>query len=133
MSHLENKIKRLLENNNIRYIYECNINDILKRKNVDFYLPEYNIAIECQGGQHFYGGFNRNNIEKANEIHNKVLKRDIEKFKILKEYNIEILYYTDINDLPNDIFTNKKYNGIYNENNFFTNIELLKQKIRKDY
>ena len=53
MSHLENKIKRLLENNNIRYIYECNINDILKRKNVDFYLPEYNIAIECQGGQHF--------------------------------------------------------------------------------
>ena len=81
----------------------------------------------------FYGGFNRNNIEKANEIHNKVLKRDIEKFKILKEYNIEILYYTDINDLPNDIFVNKKYNGIYNENNFFTNIELLKQKIRKDY
>lgn len=25
----------------------------LKKQNLDFYLPDYNIAIECQGIQHF--------------------------------------------------------------------------------
>jgi hypothetical protein len=55
MSHLENKICRLLKDNNVIYEYESNINGILKRKTVDFYLPKINIAIECQGGQHFYG------------------------------------------------------------------------------
>lgn len=64
MSHLENKICQLLKDNNIIYEYESNINGILKRKTVDFYLPKINIAIECQGGQHFYGGFNRNDKEK---------------------------------------------------------------------
>ena len=132
MSHLENKVKQMLDNNDINYIYEYNIKDILKRKNVDFYLPEYNTAIECQGGQHFYGGFNRNHIEKANEIHKNVLKRDIEKYNILKENNINVLYYTNITDLPKDIFNNKKYCKIYNENNFFIKLEDLLEKIREE-
>ena len=132
MSHLENKVKQMLDNNDINYIYEYNIKGILKRKNVDFYLPEYNTAIECQGGQHFYGGFNRNHIEKANEIHKNVLKRDIEKYNILKENNINVLYYTNITDLPKDIFNNKKYCKIYNENNFFIKLEDLLEKIREE-
>lgn len=92
MSHLENKICQLLKDNNIAYKYESDVDGILKRKTVDFYLPELNIAIECQGGQHFYGGFNRNNKEKADQIHYTVLKRDIEKKKLLDENNIKVIY-----------------------------------------
>lgn len=130
MSHMENRICNILKENKIDYVYETNINGLLKRKSVDFYLPEHNTAIECQGGQHFYGGFNRNDVEKANAIHNKVLKRDIEKYKILKKNNITVLYFTNINDLPEDIFTNDKYNKIYSKDNFFTKEEILIGKIK---
>ena len=70
-------------------------------------------------------------LKKQTKYIKKVLKRDIEKHNILKENGIEVLYYTNITDLPDDIFINKKYKKIYNENNFFTNLDLLIQKIRK--
>lgn len=120
MSHLENKICQLLKNNDIEFEYESNIGGMLRRKTVDFYLPKIKIAIECQGGQHFYGGFNRKDKVKANNIHYAVLRRDIEKRRVLDENNVNILYFTDITDLPNDVFTNKKYKEMYNESNFFT-------------
>lgn len=125
MSHLENEINKILTKMGVNYLYESNINGILKRQNVDFYLPDYSIAIECQGGQHFHGGFNRGNPEKEEKIHQEVLKRDIKKYKICKDNNIKILYYTNINKLPNDVFLDKKYDGIYNKNNFFTSIKDL--------
>lgn len=131
MSHLENKICRLLKDNNIIYEYESNINGILKRKTVDFYLPKINIAIECQGGQHFYGGFNRNDKEKANQIHYNVLRRDIQKKEVLDKNNIRVMYFTDITDLPTDIFTNTKYKGIYCENNFYINKNIIIEEIMK--
>ena len=131
MSHLENNINSILKKEKILFLYESNLNGILKRQTVDFYLPDYNIAIECQGGQHFYGGFNRNNIEVALDIHTKVLNRDIKKYNICKNNNIKILYYTDIKDLPDDIFINKKYKSIYNKNNFFTNKDDLLKEIKK--
>lgn len=55
---------------------------------IDFFLPEYNIAIECQGGQHFksvkkFGG--NNGLELR-------IKRDLEKKKLCEEHNIKVLY-----------------------------------------
>ena len=35
------------------YIYEYKFSDVNKKQSLDFFLPEYNIAIECQGIQHF--------------------------------------------------------------------------------
>lgn len=70
---------------------------------LDFYLPEYNIAIECQGIQHFepckrFGGFI--NYEKT-------IKRDKIKFELCKKHNIKILYYTNIgkSKIPDDYFS----------------------------
>ena len=57
---------------------------------LDFYLPEYNVAVECQGIQHFdivknWGG-------------NKKLKRqkelDKNKKELCEEHGIKILYFT---------------------------------------
>ena len=129
MSHLENKICKLLKEKGVEFDYESNINGILRRKTVDFYIPKLKLAIECQGGQHFYGGFNRKDRVKADNIHYSVLRRDIEKKRILDENNVKTFYFTDIVDLPNDVFMNKKYKGIYERCNFFTNTNLLFKQI----
>ena len=56
---------------------------------LDFFLPEYNIAIECQGRQHFnveeiFGG------EKAFKINN---RRDITKYELCSKHGIKIFYF----------------------------------------
>ena len=96
-SKLEKEIRKMLEKENIYYIFQYKT-DWLKHKklmSIDFYLPDYNIAIECQGEQHFkpifyFGG------EK--EFKN-VQKRDKLKNLLCKKNNVKILYYS-----------NKKYN-----------------------
>ena len=55
-SLLENKVRLFLDRNDIHYIYQYFpkfLNDGSGHQSLDFYLPEYNIAIECQGIQHF--------------------------------------------------------------------------------
>ena len=73
---------------------------------IDFFLPDYNIGIECQGGQHFryipiYG---------TKETFERVVYRDKLKFNLCKEHGIEILYFTNERKYPssymNDIYTN---------------------------
>ena len=55
MSHLEAKTMSELEKRKIKFVYQCdkNVFTWLDRQSLDFYLPDYNIAIECQGIQHF--------------------------------------------------------------------------------
>ena len=60
---------------------------------LDFYLTDYNIAIECQGEQHFkpidfFGGEDELNIIK---------ERDRIKRQLCEENNIKLLYYTETN------------------------------------
>lgn len=61
-------------------------------QNVDFYLPKYNVAIECQGGQHFYpidhfGG------EKYFEDQ---VKRDENKRNLCEQHGIKMVYFSDL-------------------------------------
>lgn len=51
-SHMENDISMLLTNNNIEFIGQKKFS-WLGLQSLDFYLPKYNIGIECQGIQHF--------------------------------------------------------------------------------
>ena len=51
-SHLENKVEQMLKENNIKYISQYKT-EWLGKQSLDFYLPDYNIGIECQGRQHF--------------------------------------------------------------------------------
>lgn len=51
-SHLEREVRLYLEQNKIDYIYQERF-PFLGRQSVDFYLPKFNVAIECQGKQHF--------------------------------------------------------------------------------
>lgn len=53
-SQLEITIVKILNKEHIQYIREKTFSDLRKGKyRFDFYLPEYNICIECDGIQHF--------------------------------------------------------------------------------
>ena len=89
-SRLEKKIRYLLLENNICFEQQKRFK-WLGLQSLDFYLPEYNIAIECQGIQHFepinfFGG------EKALK---ETIERDKEKKEKCKKNNIKILYFSD--------------------------------------
>jgi len=103
ISHLEKKVLQFLKNNNISYIYQYK-NKKLKKQSLDFYLPEYNIGIECQGKQHFgFGGWDDKEYLKEIAI------LDKKKFNICKELNIKMIYV-----IPNNI--NPEDTELYNQN-----------------
>ena len=91
MSYLEKEIEKFLIENNIIYETQKRF-EWLKPQSVDFYLPEYNIAIECQGIQHFkcveyFGG---------QEEFKKRLELDLIKKKKCDENKIKLIYYSNI-------------------------------------
>ena len=101
-SHLEEKIERVLIENNINFEYQKRFK-WLNRQSLDFYLPEYNIGIECQGIQHFkpvdfFGGLKGFAIQ---------LERDDKKNNKCNENNIQIFYYSD-KQYNEEIITNKQ-------------------------
>lgn len=89
---------------------------------LDFYIPDKNIAIECQGEQHFlisatswYG----EDFEKQKDI----MHRDILKYQQCKEHNIEIIYYFPEEFLNYDVdfYKDKKcFHTINDLKNFLT-------------
>ncbi|MBR6517583.1 MAG: hypothetical protein IKT40_12200 [Bacilli bacterium] len=118
-SKLELEIEGFLKENNIDYIPQFRIS----RQSLDFYIPKYNIGIECQGSQHFGKG-NWGKDEK--ESFKIILERDIRKYNKCNDLGIKLLYYTtDINIKNNDI----KSFEIYNDFNIFYDKEMLLKEI----
>lgn len=89
-SHLETQVMRMLVINDIDFEYQKKF-DWLGKQSLDFYLPKCNIAIECQGKQHFgYGGWSAKfDFDKLKEL-------DIRKYNLCKENNVKILYYSNV-------------------------------------
>lgn len=109
-SVLEREIITFLENENIKYEYRYHT-EWLGNLELDFYLPEYNLAIECQGLQHFEP------IEHFGGIERFVKQIENDKLKMEKccEQKIKLLYFsnlkkekmiTNLNVLKEKIFTN---------------------------
>ena len=89
-SKLEKNICKLLTNNEIIFERQKRFN-WLGKQSLDFYLPECNIAIECQGRQHFvpvnyFGGI------KAFE-YRKLL--DKTKKDLCKQNGVNVFYFSD--------------------------------------
>lgn len=89
-SHMETEIRILLQENNIEFEEQKRF-EWLGLQSLDFYLPKYNIGIECQGIQHFepkehFGGAN-------GLLQRKIL--DERKNQLCKENQIKILYYAN--------------------------------------
>ena len=66
----------------------------LGRQSLDFYLPQYNIAIECQGIQHFVESYFSEKHRKDSSLkHRKEL--DEKKRKLCEEHGVKLLYFSD--------------------------------------
>lgn len=85
MSHLERETMAFLERNNIKYEYQKKF-DWLGKQSLDFYLTDYNAAIECQGSQHFEKDKFYKNIEIVQE-------RDKRKKILCNENKVKVIYY----------------------------------------
>lgn len=72
-----------------------------KKLSLDFYLPQYNAAIECQGKQHFgFGGW-KDNEEEYKEI----MQRDELKRKLCEEHGIKVYYFSNLGiEYPYKVF-----------------------------
>ena len=91
-SYLERTISIFLEENGIKYFKEKTFPWLRKNKNsplfLDFYLPDYNVAIECQGVQHFVPI--KNNVDKFE----KIKFNDRFKKEKCEENGIKLLYFS---------------------------------------
>lgn len=110
---MEKEIEEILNENKIKYIEQCRKNKLnwLKNKgslSLDFYLPDYNIAIECQGRQHFEPVMDFGGVKTFKQS----IERDKKKLSLCKENNIKLLYYDSEHGhhefLGEKVFNNKE-------------------------
>ena len=120
-SKLEKKCSNFLTEHNIKFDTEKTFM-WLGNQRIDFYLMDYNAAIECQGLQHFeavdyYGGLKELRTRQ---------KRDCKKYNKCNEHGIDIFYFT----FPK-IFRNVKPSLNIYDNNLFTDLETIFSLIAK--
>ena len=105
-SKLENSVLEILKKYNVSFECQKSFNWLVSERKLrlDFYLSEYNIAIECQGMQHYkpidgWGGV---------KILNKIKKRDKVKKEKCIENGIRIIYikYNDSIEYIENIIKN---------------------------
>lgn len=130
-SHLENDMREFLTLNDINFIEQYNFNGLLKRQTVDFYLPDYNIAIECQGIQHFEPTYSKKNFEKSHKEFNKILKRDYKKYNKLIQLNLTVIYFIYKN-IKKYIVNNDLFNNIYSINNVILDKNEILNKLKRE-
>lgn len=116
LSKLEIDIFKWLTLNSIEFVAQKKFNWLKSKRNylrLDFYLPKFKIAIECQGIQHYrlvdYGGRGAEFSEKTFED---TLKWDKIKKDLCLKHGIKILYYSkkDIKEFSKDyeLITDKR-------------------------
>lgn len=114
-SKLEENLSYVLDLNRIEYIRQYKIKE-LGRQSLDFYLPQYHIAIECQGRQHIYPTyFGSKDMNKAIEYFNKITILDKNKRDICKNNNIQLVYFMSSDIVKKDALDEP----IYNDENIF--------------
>lgn len=93
-SHLERDVMNLLKVHKIRFEVQKTFKWLysVRSMHLDFFLPDYGVAIECQGGQHFksvdfYGG------DAALQY---TIERDTIKKQQCEKHGIRVLYYSDL-------------------------------------
>lgn len=94
-SSMERRLADILKNKKINFINGARFS-WLGKQHLDFYLPDYNIGIECQGAQHFiptdFGGKGK---EAAIANLKEIKFRDKKKKKLCDENKIKLIYCGD--------------------------------------
>lgn len=102
-SHMERDIAKMLSEHNIEFVRQKTFEWLINKRKLklDFYIPEKNIAIECQGIQHFENKFGITNVD--------VIEHDKIKNELCKTYGVKLLYYANYDyNFPYDVITDKE-------------------------
>jgi very-short-patch-repair endonuclease len=110
MPKLEVNTEKALNENNISFKMQVKFK-WLNGMSFDFYLPDYKIAIECQGEQHY---INKEFFNKREDLKERQ-KRDFQKRQLCKENGVELIYFLE----PK--FEEYETSG----NKYFTNVDDL--------
>jgi hypothetical protein len=98
-SKLEKDVSLILDILNVKYVSQFSplfLKNGKGQQTVDFHLPDYDIAIECQGKQHFKPvDFAGKGTEWANELFEINKKRDYNKLEKCISNNIKMIYVID--------------------------------------
>lgn len=107
-SNLENKVLSILNKLNVKFEIQYKplfLKNGKGQQSLDFYLLDYNLAIECQGEQHFKPiDFAGKGEIWMNQLFEKNKKNDERKLEKCLANNIKMIYVIDNND-----FFDKKY------------------------
>lgn len=106
-SKLELEIRNFLIKHNIEFEEQKTFNWLKHKSNlyIDFYLPKYNVAIECQGRQHFDGNCGYFGGEKN---FTEMKERDTIKLNLCNTHDINVFYYSNLGiKYPYDVFEDK--------------------------
>lgn len=89
-SKMEKEMRDFLNEHSFNFVSQYKINTQF----IDFYLPDFKIAIECQGEQHFKPvDFSGKKVK--DNIFTKVRELDAKKFNYCKENNIRLIYFSN--------------------------------------
>lgn len=99
---------------NLCWIHSYRNNNILGRMELDIYNPEYRIAIEYQGKQHFVDS------EYFHSDFKTVYDRDLKKINICQNNNIKLFHFTY---KAQDVINEVEYPIITNENELIKEIQ----------
>ena len=122
-SHMENEMRMLLNEKGIanepQKAFEWLVNK--KALSLDFYLPDCNVAIECQGLQHimpvdYFGG---------EEAFQGVVERDSVKNRCCQDHGVRLLYLFPESERKNRELIMDKFPYYTDTNMFFYSIELI--------
>lgn len=132
-SKIESEVRSLLEENSIEFIQQYKYDEANGKNKLDFFLPDKNVGIECQGEQHFKPvDFANNGKEWAEELFIKNIQRDIYKNQLCKGKGIRLLYYVPKSNTVPGYKSNPKFHGLYTNENVCNNLVQLKEGVSFD-
>jgi hypothetical protein len=120
-SKMELSMKKTLDENSIKYEQQKQF-DWLGKQKLDFYLPEYNVGIECQGRQHF---IEIPHFDGKNGLRIRII-RDITKNNLCNENGVKLFYV--INEKDIELAKKKIFLDIYNKENIIVSEKINKIK-----
>lgn len=94
-SHIERALMNILENNNIEYIFQYRDKEILGKQSLDFFLPQYRLAIECQSEIHYKDNFFKDKREDYSTHLKYRQEMDEQKRNICKINEIRLIYFME--------------------------------------
>ena len=113
-SHFETELEHFFKENNLTFEYQYRNKEIFGKQSLDFFFPDINVAIECQGEQHFISSFFKSRGIEFAENHLKYVQSlDMRKKLKCKNNGIRLIYYLSEHfvkylDSDDEYFTNKE-------------------------